>query len=59
MDREPKEHARTDWLAFMEGAAMPGYEPAGAVPDAKDRTKTPVTVEETTPVRAVRYGSRN
>jgi hypothetical protein len=59
MDREPKEHARTDWLAFMEGAAMPGYEPAGAVPDAKDGKMTPVAVEEATPVRVARCGSRN
>jgi hypothetical protein len=51
MDREPKEHARTDWLAFMEGAVMPGYDPARESADEKDRRMTPTAAKETIPVR--------
>jgi hypothetical protein len=49
MDREPKEHTRIDWLAFLEGAAMRGYEPAGEGRDANERIGTPAAVEEATP----------
>ena len=51
MDREPKERARTDWLAFMEGAVMPGYDPARESADEKDCRMTPTVVEKATPVR--------
>ena len=59
MDREPKEYARTDWLAFMEGAVMPGYDPARESADEKDRRMTPVAVEEMTPVRVARRRAGN